>query len=99
MGKALGKSYLDGTVPLTRELSLVGHNYYLPVLLGSNWSTGSTASGGHSWSVNTVPCNQQEKDPYLLLTEVGTLDLKLVPARLGPSENQRRVTVDSCMCY
>lgn len=99
MGKALGKRYLDVTVSLTRELSLVGRNYYLAVLLGSNWSTGSTALGGHSWSVNTVPCNQQKKDPYLLLAEVGTLDLKLVPTRLGTSENQRRVTPDSCMCY
>lgn len=99
MGKSLGKSYLVVTVPLTRELSLVGHNYYLAVLLGSNWSTGSTASGSHSWSVNMVPCNQQKKDPYLLLAKVSTLDLKLVPTRMGASKNQRRVTVDSCMCY
>lgn len=50
-----------------KELSLVGHNYYLAVLLGSNWSTSSTAFGGHSWNVNMVSCNQHKKDPYLLL--------------------------------
>lgn len=72
------------TVLLNKELSLVGRNYYLAVL-DSNWSTGSTALGGHSWNVNTAPCNQQERDPYLLLAQAGTLDLKLVLNSLGAS--------------
>lgn len=36
------------TVHLTKDLGLVGHNCYSAVLLGSNWSTGSTTLGGHS---------------------------------------------------